>query len=231
MVAYADEAALSPAEQKLDNLALAFEDVAEALAMVQDLQDADLIASRVAVDFIMLRPLHAEIKALKHNPQVRPEMAQRFFSRCAAARKQALAIIAELNKTACHGSAALPAAISLAGLMDGSLSAEKAAVAAMELKINNMERMVDLLVEVNDAASAAAVAPMMEYANVLGNVLSDFADEYESTPLPEESALYFARRVEDYHVDLANVVSRIQSADFYGNEPLRALLSSPEPPC
>ncbi len=207
---------------------MAFEDVAEALATVQDLQDADLIASRVAVDFLMLRPLHDEMKNLNKNAQVRPEFAQQFFARCADARKQALSAIAALNKTSCYASSALPAAISLAGLMADSLPADKAAIAAIELKINNMEKMADLLTAITDEASAAVVAPLVELAHARGRILDDFAAEYEDAPIPDDLALYFARRVEDYHVDLANQVARIQAEQFFGNVKLAELLTSPD---
>lgn len=222
---------LSAAEQRLETLATAFEDVAEALLTVQDVNDADFIASRVAVDFLMLRPLHAEMLAMQNHADVRPEYAKTFTARCAQARKSAIASITTLQQSDFHGSASLPAATSLAALMKGPLPPDKAAHAAWELKLNNMEMIVLLLDEVHDTASAETVAALVEYALACGEVLEQFATECESFPLDAESSVYYGRRVEDYHVDFGRLAAALQECNYYDSPKLRQVFApdSPQP--
>lgn len=222
------EQELSAAEKKLEAMALAFEDVAEALGSVKDVSDADLLASRVAVDFLLLRPLHAEMVALKHNPEVNAEYAETFIRRCAEARKTAVAAIQALQKQDFYGSASLPAATSLAALMKGPLAPEKAAPAALELKVNNMEMIVLLLSEVEDKESAETVASLVEYALACGKILEEFATEYESQPIDAESSVYYARRVEDYHVDFGNLAESLKACHYHNSEKLRRIFVSDE---
>lgn len=213
----------SAAEAKLETLALAFEDVAEALATVQDVSDADLLASRVAVDFLLLRNLHAEMVEMKTNPDVREEYAKAFILRCTEARKTAISAIQSLRKQDYFGSAALPAAASLASLMKEPLQPQKAAHAAWELKVNNMEMIVRLLSEVNDKPSAEMAASLVEYAIACGKILEKFATEYESQPLDAESSVYYASRVEDYHVDFGNLLAALKACNYYDSERLKRL--------
>lgn len=217
---------LSEAEQRMEKMALAFEDAAEALAGVNDVADADFVASRVAVDFLMLKDLHATILSMNKETDVRSEYAQTFLKRCTDSRAQALASIQALKKQDCFGSSALPAAISLAGLMKGPLPPHAAYETAMELKTNNMEMVILLLSAVKDTDSAATLAPMVEYAFALGKILEDFVLEHEQTPMDDDSAVYFARRIEDYHVDFANEAERLAAVHFFGNPLLRELLSA-----
>lgn len=224
------ERELTEAEQKLENMATAFEDVAEALATVQDVKDADFVASRVAVDFLMLRDLHAAMGAMKNNADVSAEYAQSFVQRCTKARESAVACIAALQQCDYLGSAALPAATSLAALMKEPQPANVMAEAAMELKVNNMEMIVLLLDEVEDAESAETVANLVGYALAHGEILEAFAQEYEAHPMHPDSAVYFARRVEDSHVDFANMAAELRDCQYFNCEALRRVFVTEELP-
>lgn len=221
---------LSAAEQKLETMAVSFEDVAEALLSVQDVNDADLVASRVAVNFLMLRNLHAEMLAMQNNADVRPEYAKAFALRCAEARKSAIASIAALQQQDYHGSVSLPAATSLAALMKAPLPPDKAARVAWELKLNNMEMVVLLLDEVSDAESADTVASLVEYALACGEILESFAEEHASHPLDEETSMYYGRRVEDYHVDFGRLAESLKAHNYYDSAKLRQIFVADEPP-
>lgn len=224
-----EQAPLSAEEQKLEALAAAFEDVAEALLTVQDVNDADLVASRVAVDFLMLRNLHAEMMAMQSHADVRADYAKDFARRCAEARKSAVATIAALQQQDFHGSVSLPAATSLAALMKAPLPPRKAAIAAWELKLNNMEMIVLLLDEVSDHESAETVAALVEYALACGEILESFATECESYPLDEETAIYYGRRVEDYHVDFGRLAIALKECNYYDSERLRRVFVPTDP--
>ncbi len=218
-----EQTALSGAEQKLETMALSFEDVAEALRSVQDVNDADLVASRVAVNFLMLRNLHEEMRAMQSNADVRPEYAKSFALRCAEARKSAVSSIAALQELDYHGSVSLPSATSLAALMKAPLPPDKAARAAWELKLNNMEMIALLLDEVSDTESAETVASLVEYALACGEILEVFAEEYASYPLDEESSVYYGRRVEDYHVDFGRLAESLKAHNYYDSAKLRQI--------
>ena len=224
-----EQQVLSGAEQKLEKMAVSFEDVAEALRAVQDVHDADLVASRVAVNFLMLRNLHQEMLAMQSNADVRPEYAKEFTQRCAEARKSAVASIVALQQQEYYGSVALPAATSLAALMKDPLPPDKAARAAWELKLNNMEMIVLLLDEVRDPETAATVTSLVEYALACGEILEMFAEEYASHPLDEESSMYYGRRVEDYHVDFGRLVEFLKEHNYYDSAELRQIFVQDEP--
>ncbi len=211
-------------EQKLDKLALAYEDLAHALDGVEDITDADLVAARVAADFLLMRELHAAWQG-GDAPEMSPEFAKSFAMRCAEAGKTAKAAMERLREHSCYESDALMAALSLAPLMD-SASLQKSpalATAAMELVANNREMIILILDEAVDEATAPQVAALVQAAFVYGEALSAFADEVGDGLLEEEKKQDFGQRFENFNIDFSEHRARLSGKGYFGCEALRSV--------
>ncbi len=99
----------------------------------------------------------------------------------------------------------------------------EAATQAMAIANAGVERLAELLVRVEDAASAAELLPQI--AETLESVRAleagDFAEDDE-----EMVAAGFAN---DWYLLVEEEVARLMDADFYGNAQLRQLLEVEEP--
>lgn len=215
-------------ERNLDKFALAYEDLAAALDGVEDMVDADLVASRVAADFLLLRELSPALNDVKAN-EVSPELARSFTTRCAEAGKTAKAAMERLQGRSCYESEALPAALSLAPLLDVPLQKSPAlATAAMELVVNNKEMIILMLDEAVDEQTAPQVAALVQAALVYGNALAAFSDELGEELLEVEQKRDFGKRVENFNIDFAEHKARLSEAAYFGCPELRALFERGE---
>lgn len=210
-------------EQKLDQLASAYEDLATALSGVGDMTDADLVAARVAVDFLLLRDLNAALAGVGKD-EMRPDFSKSFMTRCSEAGRTAEAAMERLRRNSCFESDALPAALSLASLMKGPLKKSPAlATAAMELLVNNKEMVILMLDEAVDAESSVQVAALVQAALAYGEVLSSFVEETGEDLLEVEQKQDFGQRIENFNIDFAEHKARLSADGYYGCAELRAL--------
>lgn len=222
-VAWAEQASPEQ-EQKLDKLALAYEDLAHALDGVEDITDADLVAARVAADFLLMRELHAALQRGK-TTETSPEFAKSFATRCAEAGKTAKAAMERLREHSCYESDALMAALSLAPLMDAASLQKSPALAAavMELVANNREMIILILDEAVDNTTASQVAALVQAAFIYGETLSAFADEVGDGLLEEEKKQDFGQRFENFNIDFSEHRARLTEKGYFGCDALRSV--------
>ena len=189
---------------------IALEDLTEALEGVEDPTSADLVAARVAVDYLVLH-------------------------RCAAAQGAQSAALEERVKAAaeavqqaeCYGSPGLRAALELSRMRLGEatpLPRSEAAVCALELLLNSRDVLILLLDSVNNAASAKAVVPHLESALAYAQVLQDFAGQFSESEPDAARAESLYRQLEDSRRDLQQAIGTVMEQDCYGSAALQALL-------
>ena len=204
-------------ERRLDDLASTFEDVASALSAVEDMTDADLVASRVAVDFLLLRDINAALEQVGAGGELSPDFARSFSARCASARRAVNDAAERLREHHCYESEALSAALSLATLMNNPAGGTKLREAALELVANNLEMLVMLLDEVRDTDTADQVALLVMTSLTYDAELSRFAKEQEVHALDEEKGDYFTRRIEGVRLDFADLLTLLEEKNFWGS--------------
>lgn len=204
-------------ERRLDDLASTFEDVALALSAVEDMTDADLVASRVAVDFLLLRDINAALEQVSAGGELSPDFARSFSARCASASRAVNDASARLREHHCYESDALSAALSLASLMNNPAGGAKFREAALELVANNLEMLVMLLDEVQDADTADQVALLVMTSLTYDAELSRFAKEQESHVLDEEKGDYLTKRIEGVRLDFADLLTLLAEKGFWGS--------------
>lgn len=229
----ADEKAPAPAggieisanELNLDRLISVYEDVATALSSVDDSTDADLVASRVAADFLLLRGMGQALFTSGSGAEVNSDTLRSFHLRREQARTAVETATARLRENSCYGSEALPAALSLSGLISGKTPTGPAAeTAAQELLSNNREMMSLLLDEATDAGSAEQVANLIGAALRCEAALSAYAKEVGASSLDSDQLEFYAQRKRDFHIDLGNHRERLEPQGYYGNTFLREFI-------
>ncbi len=204
-------------ERRLDDLVSTFEDVASALSAVEDMADADLVASRVAVDFLLLRDINAALEQVSAGGELSPDFARSFSARCASASRAVNDASARLREHHCYESDALSAALSLATLMDNPVGGTKLREAALELVANNLEMLVMLLDEVQDTDTADQVALLVMTSLTYDAELSLFAREQESHALDEEKYDYLTKRIEGVRLDFEDLLTLLAEKGFWGS--------------
>lgn len=210
-------------EQKLDNLASAYEDLSSALAGVEDMTDADLVAARVAVDFLLLRDLDAALRA-SDGMGVDHASVRSFVVRCTEAARTTQSAMEHLRQNSCFESDALQAALSLAILMsDPDQKSQILATSAKELVANNKEMVILLLDEAVDEVTAPQVAVLVQAALVYGTSLASFAEEQGDELLSIEQKDEFSQRLENFAIDFAEQRSRLSVEEYFGSKALRSL--------
>lgn len=221
----AGEVALSADELNLDRLISVYEDVATALSSVDDSTDADLVASRVAADFLLLRGMGQALFTPGSGAEVNSDTLRSFHLRRERARTAVEAATARLRENSCYGSEALPAALSLSGLISGKAPTGPAAeTAAQELLSNNREMMSLLLDEATDSDSAEQVANLIGSALRCEAALSAYVEEVGKGSLDSEQLEFYAQRRRDFHIDLRNHRERLEPQNYYGNAFLREFI-------
>lgn len=221
----AGEEASAENEKLLGQFASAFEDAVTALSSVQSKTEADVVASRVAVDFILLQRLNREV--LRINPNaVSPSFAREFTERSTKAQQQVQAAAERLSSVRCFESKALEAALSFASLVSGQLEDHAALQACRELVLNNLELSNRLLKEIRDYDSAEKIAPMLKVVLSCGRIINEFRGGLESRgqALPPEHD--FDRRLQRFREESAKNLERLQLEGFFDNRALREVLQA-----
>lgn len=212
-------------ERRLDDLAATFEDVAAALSAVEDMTDADLVASRVAVDFLLLRDINAALEAVSRGGEaVGPDFARSFETRCATARQAVQEAMERLRNSRCYESDALPAALSLASLMNDPPEGSQLREAGLELVANNLEMLLLLLDEVKDTDTADQVALLVMTSLAYDAELTRFAQEQEQHALEQEKADYLMRRIEGARLDFLELLTLLTEKNFFDSSLLKEAL-------
>lgn len=212
-------------EKLLGQFAAAFEDAVVALSSVQSKSEADVVASRVAVDFILLQKLNREVLRINTNA-VSPAFAREFAERCTKAQQQVKAAAERLSTVRCFGSKALESALTLASLVSGKLDDAVAIQACRELVLNNLELSNRLLKEVKDYDSAEKIAPMLKVSLSCGRMISEFRSGLESREgiLPPEPD--FEQRLQRFREESAKYLELLQIDGFYDCVALRDVLQA-----
>lgn len=228
-----EEVALSADELNLDRLISVYEDVATALSSVDDSTDADLVASRIAADFLLLRGMGQTIFTSSNGAEVNSDTLRSFRLRRERASSAIETATARLREHSCYGSEALPAALSLSCLISGKAPTGPAAeTAVQELLSNNREMMSLLLDEAIDSDSAEQVANLIGSSLRCEAALSAYAKEVGAAGLDAEQIEFYAQRQRDFHIDLQNHRERLEPQNYYGNTFLRefieGLLTQPQ---
>lgn len=222
--ARAGESGPTANELNLDRLISVYEDLAAALSGVEDSTDADLVASRVAADFLLLRGMGQVISG---GEEVSTDTMRSFRLRNEHARSAVSNATARLRENNCYGSAALPAALSLSVLISGKTpSGADAESAVQELVANNREMMSMLLDEAVDKESAAQVAGLINTSLRCEAALSAYAEEVGTAHLDEEQRSHYARRQNDFLIDIRNHHARLNPNEYFGNAFLRDFVES-----
>lgn len=219
LCAAAEPCAPAAAEQELDRFVSLLEDVAAALGSVRDMQEAELVAPRVAADFIAIKALHETVHGMDDSG-VSADFIKSYATRGAQARAAAAAAVQHLRENACFESRSLPLALSFAGLLTDKLSEAQAEGAVTLLLADNREQMALLLARVGDAPSAEQVAALLEPMLTCDDALAAFAHAHAASGVSEEAA----RRLNEAELGFAAAVRALNSRDFCGNAALRELL-------
>lgn len=202
-------------ERSADSLISTYEDLSNALAGVQDVTDADLVASRVAVDILLIRQLHASIQSAGE-VAASADFTKSFATRCAVVSKTVDAAMARLKSCHCYESDALSAALYLLPLISPEVRpGPDMAPYAAELVANNQEVIIMLLDEAVDADSAPLVAELVASAMDYGVELEDFADSVGTDSLTEEQIFFFGQREKNFQLDFAEHKRRLSELKFF----------------
>lgn len=211
-------------ELNLDSIITVYEDVATALSSVDDSTDANLVASRVATDFLLLRGMGQNL-ADYSGVKVNSETMRSFQLRREQARSAVESARTRLRENSFYGSEALQAALSLSGLISGKSPAGPAAeTAVQELLANNREMMSLLLDEAKDAATAEQVTNLIEAALRCETALSAYAKEVGNAHLDDEQRDFYSQRRKDFYIDLQNHRERLAPLDYFRNSFLREFI-------
>lgn len=213
--------AVSAEQQTLDSLVSLLEDVAAALDSVSDTESADLVAPRVAVDFIAMSKLHAAAHAASENIPADADFAKSFMTRSTQARRLLDDAVCRLKEHNAYGSRVLPSALSFSSLLTDSLPESRAAESAAVLLAHHRAQMTMLLARVQDAATAAEVAELLQAMLTTDDVLAAFAAQHADGGVTENTAITLNKAEKD----LEGAVSTLRARDFYGNTKLRTLLT------
>lgn len=226
-VGAAGEEASAENEKILGQFASAFEDAVTALSSVQSKTEADVVASRVAVDFILLQRLNREVLRINTNA-VSPSFAREFAERCTKAQQQVQSAVERLSSVRCFESKALESALTLASLVSGKLEDHVALQACRELVLSNFELSNRLLKEVRDYDSAEKVAPMLKVVLSCGRVINEFRGGLESREQVHPPEPDFEHRLQRFREESAQYLERLQLEGFYDNLALREVLQAAE---
>lgn len=219
LCAAAEPCAPAAAEQELDRFVSLLEDVAAALGSVRDTQEAELVAPRVAADFIAIKALHETVHGMDDSG-VSADFIKSYATRGAQARSATEAAVKHLRENACFESRSLPLALSFAGLLTDKLSDAQAASAVTLLLADNREQMTNLLARVGNAESAEQVAELLQPMLTCDAALAAFAHAHAESGVPEE----VARRLNAAEQGFTAAVRALNSREYCGNAALRELL-------
>lgn len=198
-----------------------------ALSSVQSKVEADVVASRVAVDFILLQRLNREVLRINTNA-VTPAFAREFTERCTKAQQQVQTAVERLSAVHCFESKALESALTLASLVSGKLEDSVALQACRELVLSNLELSNRLLKEVKDYESAEKVAPMLKVALSCGRVINEFRGGLESRHQVPPCEADFEQRLQRFREESAKCLELLQIEGFYDSVSLRHVLQASE---
>lgn len=212
----------SPHEETLDRFARVFEDLAAALVSIENKVEADMVASRVAVDFLGLAELNPIVMGLKDN-KPSPSFSQSFALRSQEAGRTVGVAMERLRSHACYNSRALVAAMALGGLLDKKLTREQAAECAAELMVNNQECLVRLLQETRDADSADKVAFLIRANRDSGDILEKFAMQYRDVSMDRARQSERSARAEMAASAMMSTLDALQKKNYYDSVRLKEL--------
>ncbi len=188
----------------------ALEDLVEALEGVSDATSADLIAARIAVDYLVLHDCAPTENALATELENRVQ-----------------ALSEAVQQAEFHGSPGLRAAMSLARMRPGHaepLPRSAAAAAGLALMVNSRDVIIMLLDSVNNLSSAEAVVPHLESVLAYAQVLQDFAGQFAESELEAAEGEELYRQLEDSRRDLQESVGTVLDEDCFGSAALKTLL-------
>lgn len=218
----AEPVAPTAGELNLDRYLAIYEDLGAALANVDNATDADLVAVRVAADFLLLRGMDHAISRSDTSSSLSPEFLRSFQTRREQVRSSVDDSIRRLREANCYGSTALPAALTLFCHIAGTApSKEEAEVALQELLSRNLEMMLFLLEKAVDAKSAAVVASLMESACQCKAALVAYGEELGAAELPPDQLSFFVERRMKASAAILLLKNKLEAVDFHGCEALR----------
>lgn len=206
---------LSCRERHLDQFASTYDDLAAALASVSDREEADFVASRVALDFILLHRLDRRLKD-EQGEQIRDCMIARFVNRCDQSRQAVCVAMERLKLEDCFGSSALEAALELSHLQDGRLSLARARELGRRLHLNSAESELRLLRRVNDRDSAQTIAPLLHCVRSCGRSVDEYLTEYAGAAAESCAADEVAERLEAVQEEMGRVLQELRQRGYYG---------------
>lgn len=202
-------------ERSADSLISTYEDLSNALAGVQDVTDADLVASRVAVDILLIRQLHATLQSAGAS-SASADFTKSFASRCAVVSDTVDAAMARLKACHCYESDALNAALYLLPLISPEVRpGPDMAPYVAELVANNQEVIIMLLDEAVDASSAPLVAGLVASAMDYGEELAELASSVGTESLSAEHIFFFGQRKKNFELDFAEHKRRLTECKFF----------------
>lgn len=210
------------APQILDQLVSLLEDVSTALDSVTDADSADMVAPRVAADFIAMSKLHDPAHHVEKTVSVPDEIAKSFVVRSRQARQLLDDSVKRLKENQAYGSRSLPVALSLSSLMTRPLTESLAAEASAIVLTDSRNQLSVVLLRVHDEASAAEIAPMVQAMLTTDDVLSAFAAEHADGGVSENTAVRLNRAEEDF----ARCIRSLRARNYHNNRLLRQLLDS-----
>lgn len=211
----ASEMVLSCRERYLDQFASTYDDLAAALASVSDREEADFVASRVALDFILLHRLDRRLKD-EQGEQIRGCMIARFVNRCDQSRRAVCEAMERLRLEDCFGSAALEAALELSQLQDGRLPLARAGELGRRLHLNSAESTLRLLRRVNNSDSAQTIAPLLHCVRSCGRSVDEYLAEYAGAASVACEADEVAERLEAVQGEMGRALQELRQQGYYG---------------
>lgn len=204
--------------QNVEDIISFWEDMATALDDVRDVTDADLVATRVALDILLIREWYGDTEATSGADKA-------VKARAAAAAKTAATAVARVKAKHYYESDALKAAVQLLPLVDPAVKPGASfAPAVAELRMNCRETIIELLEEVDDAESADIVAKLVDATMICCDWLDELADEIGDADMDEEQELFIERRMDSYEADLKELKTRLKKEHFYGSVELKTVL-------
>lgn len=224
--AAASETELSSRERHLDQFASIYDDLAAALASVSDREEADFVASRVALDFILLHRLDRRLKVEQGEP-IRDCMIARFVNRCDQSRRAACEAMERLRLEDCFGSTALEAALELSHLQDGRLPLARAGELGRRLHLNSAESTLRLLRRVNNRDSAQEIAPLLHCVRSCGRSVDEYLAAYAGAAAVACEADEVAERLEAVQGEMGRALLELRQQGYYGCRELEDELREP----
>lgn len=202
-----------------------WEDLSLALREVRSTEDANLAASRIAVDFLGLAEMGAAAQGASASAGELDELFG-FDRRCKEAAAQISASLQRLRESEHFHSRPLVAALSLAALLRDQLPDARGVECAEELLTNNHEIIVKMLQQVHDVNSADAIAKLVKVARSHGDALEQFSKRYRGVSPSSLWQQERAARAEKASAAMVRLMEELQKNGYYGSSLLRSMMGS-----